>query len=67
MQECLTGLLAALRDDELRQIALARLEGRSNKEIAASIGRAEVTVERRLKVIRETWRQAGLVEESEMA
>ncbi len=67
LQECLTGLLAALRDDELRQIALARLEGRSNKEIAASIGRAEVTVERRLKVIRETWRQAGLVEESEMA
>jgi len=45
-------LLAALRDDELRQIALARMEGCSNAEIAGRIDRTEVTVERRLRLIR---------------
>jgi len=53
-------LLAGLKDDELRTIALARLEGRPNAEIAGLIGRSVVTVERRLNLIRETWRQLGL-------
>jgi RNA polymerase sigma factor (sigma-70 family) len=55
MQENMARLLAALRDDELRQIALARMEGYSNAEIAAQINRAEATVERRLRLIRDTW------------
>jgi DNA-directed RNA polymerase specialized sigma24 family protein len=63
LQESMARLLAALKDDELRRIAVARLEGGSNAEIAREIGRAEVTVERRLKLIRESWRQAGFVEE----
>lgn len=61
LQEGLTRLLGALKDDELRQIALARMEGCANAEIARSIGRSEVTVERRLKLIRELWRRGGLV------
>ena len=56
MQENMARLLAALRDDELRQIALARMEGYSNAEIARQIDRTEVTVERRLRLIRERWR-----------
>jgi RNA polymerase sigma factor (sigma-70 family) len=67
LQESMARLLAALRDDELRRIALARMEGYSNAEIAGQIGRSEVTVERRLNLIRETWRRLGLVEEGGIA
>jgi DNA-directed RNA polymerase specialized sigma24 family protein len=49
-------LLAALPDDELRTIAVMKLEGHTNQEIAAHLGRAVATVERRLVVIRESWR-----------
>jgi RNA polymerase sigma factor (sigma-70 family) len=62
VRDQLSRLLAGLKDDELRQIALARLEGRTNAEIAALIDRSVVTVERRLNLIRETWRQLGLGE-----
>ena len=62
VQETMSRLLAALKDDELRQIALGKMEGCANAEIAASIGRSVVTVERRLKLIRETWKKTGLVE-----
>jgi RNA polymerase sigma factor (sigma-70 family) len=48
-------LLAQLPDDELRQIALRKLEGYSNAEIAAQVGIAVATVERRLRVIRKHW------------
>jgi RNA polymerase sigma factor (sigma-70 family) len=57
LQERLATLLAALEDDSLRQIALARMEGSTNAEIAERMGRAEVTVERRLRLIRDLWRQ----------
>jgi RNA polymerase sigma factor (sigma-70 family) len=57
LQDSLARLLQTLDDEELRRIALARLEGYSNAEIAGQIGRAEVTVERRLRLIRETWLQ----------
>jgi RNA polymerase sigma factor (sigma-70 family) len=63
LQESMARLLAALGDDELRRIALARMEGHSNAEIAGQIGRSEVTVERRLNLIREKWRRQGLAEE----
>jgi DNA-directed RNA polymerase specialized sigma24 family protein len=48
-------LLARLGDDELRAIAVWKMEGLTNQEIAARLGRALPTVERRLRLIRRTW------------
>lgn len=53
-EECRV-LLEKLGDDELKQIALAKLEGFSNAEIAERIGKSLATVERKLKLIRKTW------------
>src|SRR5262249_16692637 len=41
-------LLDGLGDAELRAVALAKLEGRTNDEIAAALGRSIGTVERKL-------------------
>jgi DNA-directed RNA polymerase specialized sigma24 family protein len=60
-------LLALLPDDQLRQIALRKLEGFSNAEIAEQIQRPIVAVERRLALIRQYWDSAeatGTGEES---
>ena len=43
-------------DKDLRPVAQLRMEGRSNQEIAAAIGRAVATVERRLSLIRGRWK-----------
>ena len=51
-------LLECLPTDELRRVALARLEGRGNEEIARLLGRGLSTVERKLQVIRALWRDA---------
>jgi DNA-directed RNA polymerase specialized sigma24 family protein len=48
-------LLAKLGDDELRSIAVWKMEGFLNEEIASRLGCAVPTVERRLRVIRKTW------------
>jgi DNA-directed RNA polymerase specialized sigma24 family protein len=48
-------LLAGLRDETLRQIALLRMEGYSNDEIASRIGCGVRTVERKLDLIRKAW------------
>jgi DNA-directed RNA polymerase specialized sigma24 family protein len=48
-------LLDHLGDDELRPVALAKLEGYTNAEIAQQLGIAEVTIERRLRLIRKCW------------
>jgi RNA polymerase sigma factor (sigma-70 family) len=61
MTEALGQLLGVL-DAGLRQIALLKLEGRTNGEIASRIGRSTATVERRLRLIRDKWR--GLLEDS---
>ncbi len=53
-EECLR-LLDALQNEELRQIALRKMEGYTNEEIAAQQGCAPATVERRLKLIRKRW------------
>ena len=45
-------LLAQLASDELRAVAVWKLEGHTNAEIASRLGCAEVTVERRLRLIR---------------
>lgn len=55
MAESFEGWLGMLEPD-LRQIALLKLEGYTNREIAERIHRAEPTVERRLKLIRDIWR-----------
>jgi DNA-directed RNA polymerase specialized sigma24 family protein len=48
-------LLDRLGDDELRRVAVMRLEGFSNDEIAARLGCALRTVARRLELIRREW------------
>ena len=48
-------LFEALRDEELRRIAVWRLEGHSVGEIAARLGCAQRTVARRLECIRKEW------------
>jgi DNA-directed RNA polymerase specialized sigma24 family protein len=54
-QDDLAHTLEALGDEQLKQIALARLEGRSIEEIALSMNVAHVTIRRRLSIIRLTW------------
>jgi DNA-directed RNA polymerase specialized sigma24 family protein len=48
-------LLRDLGDDQLRDVAVWRMEGYTNAEIAERIGRKERTVERKLKIIRSQW------------
>jgi DNA-directed RNA polymerase specialized sigma24 family protein len=48
-------LLDILDDDALRSVAAWKLEGYTNKEIAANLGRAPATVERKLRMIRDAW------------
>ncbi len=49
-------------EPDLHEVALLKLEGLTNKEIAARLGRVEKTVERKLKLIRARW-----LEHAEMA
>lgn len=48
----------ALLDDKQRKIAVMKLEGYKNREIAEELGCAIATVERKLKLIRELWTKA---------
>jgi DNA-directed RNA polymerase specialized sigma24 family protein len=48
-------LLGRLGDDTLRSVALWKLEGQTNREIAARLGCVEHTVERKLHSIRTLW------------
>jgi len=48
-------LFDLLGDDQLRQVAYCKLEGDTNAEIAAAIGKSVPTVERKLRTIRELW------------
>lgn len=48
-------LLGLLRDDALRRIALLRMEGYTDEEIASEMGVSLRTVERKLQLIREQW------------
>jgi DNA-directed RNA polymerase specialized sigma24 family protein len=51
-------LLDGLGDDELRTIALWKMEGYTNAEIGQRLNKAVATVERRLALIRKTWERA---------
>jgi DNA-directed RNA polymerase specialized sigma24 family protein len=46
-------LLEALGEGKLREIAVAKMEGQTNKAIAARLGVAEITIERKLAGCRE--------------
>jgi len=59
-EEC-KKLLDSLDDDSLRQVAVSRMEGYNNDEIAAQLGCARRTVARRLDLIRKTWLATGEV------
>jgi DNA-directed RNA polymerase specialized sigma24 family protein len=50
-----TRLLDRLSDDKLRAVAVWKLEGYTNAEIAAQLRRAPATVERKLRLIRDAW------------
>ena len=55
--ENLERLLARLDTEVLRPVAVWKLEGYTNAEIAAKLGCVEGTVERKLRVIRSLWKQ----------
>lgn len=54
-------LLACLPDADLRQIAVWKLEGFTNKEISTKLDCVERSIERRLGVIRSHWKAARCV------
>jgi DNA-directed RNA polymerase specialized sigma24 family protein len=53
--EELQHLLGLLADDQMRSIALLKMEGYSHEEIGTRVGCAVRTVRRRLRLIRSTW------------
>jgi DNA-directed RNA polymerase specialized sigma24 family protein len=55
LNESLERRLAALADPELRELALMRLEGYTNREIAAKRDCTERSIERRMERIRSKW------------
>jgi DNA-directed RNA polymerase specialized sigma24 family protein len=52
-------LLSILPTPQLRSIAQWKMEGYSNEEIAANLGYASRTVERKLRIIRAFWEDEG--------
>jgi DNA-directed RNA polymerase specialized sigma24 family protein len=50
-------LLACLQDETLVRVAIWKMEGYSNEEIAGRLNVAERTVERKLKLIRAAWEE----------
>jgi DNA-directed RNA polymerase specialized sigma24 family protein len=48
-------LLGRLRDDSLRQVALLRMEGYTNEEVADRLGRSLRSIARKVKLIRRIW------------
>jgi DNA-directed RNA polymerase specialized sigma24 family protein len=52
--EC-RSLLGKLRDDSLRQVALLRMEGYNNEEVADRLGCSLRTIARKIELIRRSW------------
>ena len=48
-------LLSLLGDGDLRKLAIWKMEGYTNEEIAGKLGRSVPTVERKLARIRQAW------------
>ena len=59
LAEACDGLLNGLADDQLRQIAVMRMDGFLVDEIAAKMKLSKRAVERRLQLIRRTWAEAA--------
>jgi DNA-directed RNA polymerase specialized sigma24 family protein len=59
MTEAFDRLLGQLGDAQLRDIALWKVEGYTNGEIAGRLGCAERSVERKLHRIRMAWEEAA--------
>lgn len=57
ISESIEYLLGILDSEELREIAMLKVAGFTNLEIANRLGRSVATVERRLKIIRVTWEE----------
>jgi RNA polymerase sigma factor (sigma-70 family) len=57
--EELQRLLKLLDDDSLRRLALAKMEGFSNKEIGRQLDLSPSSIERKLRLIRQIWQQEG--------
>jgi len=53
-------LLELLKDDTLRNVAIWKMEGCTNEEVAAKLGRSDETVRRKLKAIKDIWTKAGV-------
>ena len=53
------GTLGSLAEESQRVVALLKLEGYSNEEIARSLDCSSRTVERKLEVIRKRWTAEG--------
>ena len=47
--------LDSLNDESLRRVALGKLDGCTNREIASRLGCVEKTIERKLRSIRKLW------------
>jgi DNA-directed RNA polymerase specialized sigma24 family protein len=60
MAEDYQRLLHLLQDDDLRQVAVARMEGHTIDEISAQTGCAPRSVKRKLQLIRTLWEHEGL-------
>jgi DNA-directed RNA polymerase specialized sigma24 family protein len=56
-----------LPNEELRSVALWKLEGYTNQEIAGKLGCVAGTVERKLRVIRSIWDREGSDEQEPSA
>jgi RNA polymerase sigma factor (sigma-70 family) len=57
LDEEFSRLLTLLRDDQLRQVAILRIEGYTVPEIAEKLAIAVRSVERKLQLIREHWKR----------
>jgi DNA-directed RNA polymerase specialized sigma24 family protein len=55
MAEQVEHLLELLKSDDLRRVALWKMEGYTNGEIAAQFGCVERTIERKLWIIKQVW------------
>lgn len=55
LEELSQRLLRNLPSDEIRNVAIWRMAGYSNVEIAEKLGKTERTVERKLNLIRKIW------------
>jgi DNA-directed RNA polymerase specialized sigma24 family protein len=53
-------LLASLADDTLRRIVVGKMEGYTNEELANELNLHVGSIERKLRLIRRTWREGNI-------